>query len=65
LPRRWCSGSHSHDDYQPGGQLNLDAGLSWRATPLVNALLQFNAHVRDRTMAPPPSPTTPAIACCR
>ena len=39
---------NSHDDYRPGGQLNLDAGLSWRATPLVNALLQFNAHVRDR-----------------
>ncbi len=38
----------SHDDYRPGSQLNLDAGLSWRATAQVNALLQLNAHVRGR-----------------
>jgi hypothetical protein len=37
---------NSHDDYRPGSQLNLDAGLSWRATAQVNALLQLNAHDR-------------------
>ena len=39
---------NSHDDYRPGSQLNLDAGLSWRATARVNALLQLNAHDRGR-----------------
>lgn len=38
----------SHDDFRPGNQLNLDAGLSWRATAQVNALLQLNAHERGR-----------------
>jgi hypothetical protein len=39
---------NSHDDYRPGSQLNLDAGLSWRATAQVNALLQLNANDRAR-----------------
>lgn len=38
----------SHDDYRPGGQLNFDTGLRWRATARINALLQLNAHLRGR-----------------
>ncbi len=39
---------NSHAGYRPGSQLNLDAGLSWRATSQINALLQLNAHLRGR-----------------
>lgn len=39
---------NSHENFRPGSQLNLDAGLSWRTTAQVNALLQLNAHDRGR-----------------